>query len=211
LHHHHDECVVIHVHPISSTDQFIRRVSNEWTVGIDRYVRFIITGRRPNTGLDPVGRNDANVRGTSMIGVVASPMVLYHVTRKDRVAKIRREGLKPHVPGKVWGEADPSITGGKPVVWLTADPHSWRHIAHPNKAFRNPDTVLLKILINWRAPKLRHYMSWFDPQKKQNWLYCQNNPAAWFVYFGKIGPSLIVDGLERPRRRNKRRSGRGIS
>src|SRR5690242_10253317 len=36
LRHYHDECAVIHVHPISSTDQFIRRVANEWTVGIDR-------------------------------------------------------------------------------------------------------------------------------------------------------------------------------
>jgi hypothetical protein len=34
--HHHDECAVIHVHPIASTDQFIRRVANQWTVGIDR-------------------------------------------------------------------------------------------------------------------------------------------------------------------------------
>jgi hypothetical protein len=33
LRHHHDECAVIHVHPISSTDQFIRRVANEWTAG----------------------------------------------------------------------------------------------------------------------------------------------------------------------------------
>jgi hypothetical protein len=36
LRHHHDQCAVIHVHPIPSTDQFIRRVANEWTVWIDR-------------------------------------------------------------------------------------------------------------------------------------------------------------------------------
>jgi hypothetical protein len=36
LRHHHDECAVVHVHPISSTNQSIRRVANEWTIGIDR-------------------------------------------------------------------------------------------------------------------------------------------------------------------------------
>ena len=36
LRHHHDQCAVIHVHPIPSTDQFIRRVANEWTARIDR-------------------------------------------------------------------------------------------------------------------------------------------------------------------------------
>src|SRR5215469_4702435 len=52
LRHHHDQCAVIHVHPISSTDQFIRRVANEWTVWINCKVRFIITGHRPNTRLN---------------------------------------------------------------------------------------------------------------------------------------------------------------
>ena len=54
LRHRHDECAVIHVHPIPSTDQFVRRIANEWTVGIDRQVRFIITGHRPNTRLEPL-------------------------------------------------------------------------------------------------------------------------------------------------------------
>jgi hypothetical protein len=35
LRRHHDECAVIHVHPMTSTE-FIRRVSNKGIVGIDR-------------------------------------------------------------------------------------------------------------------------------------------------------------------------------
>ena len=123
----------------------------------------------------------------------ARPMVLYHATVKSRLAQIRRKGLKPHVPGKVWGKCDPAMTRNKPVVWLTADPTTWGHASHPNKAFRDRDQVLLTILINWCEPKLRHYMSWFDPRKKKNkyWLHCPNNPAAWFVYFGTISPKQI--------------------
>jgi hypothetical protein len=112
-----------------------------------------------------------------------TPMVLYHVTPRSRLAQIRRRGLKPHVPGKVWGVCNPSTTRNKPVVWLTADPTTWHHSRHPNKALRNPNQVLLTVMINWSAPKLRHYMSWFDPHKKKHWLFCKNNLAAWFVYF----------------------------
>jgi hypothetical protein len=121
-----------------------------------------------------------------------TPMVLYHVTHRSFVAKIRRRGLKPHVPGKVWGVSDPELTRGKPAVWLTADPTTWRHAKHPNKAFRDLDAVLLTVLINWSAPKLHHYMSWMDPRKKNSWLDCPNNPAAWFVYFGTIPPKQII-------------------
>ncbi|MGB3744180.1 MAG: hypothetical protein WBD11_06565 [Xanthobacteraceae bacterium] len=132
-----------------------------------------------------------------------SPMVLYHVTVRDRVARIRREGLKPRVPGKVWGKCDPSVTRGKPVVWLTADPASWRHAKHHNKSLRNPDGVMLTILINWTAPKLKHYLSWLDPHKKEHLLDHRNNPAAWFVYFGRIYPGQIIAGLERPKRKRR--------
>ena len=62
---------------------------------------------------------------------------------------------------------------------------------HPHKAKRDPNTVLLTVLIDWSAPKLWHYMSWFDPGKKKLWLHCQNNPAAWFVYFATISPKQI--------------------
>jgi hypothetical protein len=34
LRHYHDECAVIYVHPISSTEQFIRRIANKWTIGV---------------------------------------------------------------------------------------------------------------------------------------------------------------------------------
>jgi len=69
------------------------------------------------------------------------PMVLYHQTSKDRLAKIRREGLKPHRPGDVWGVCDPAVWGvcdpamtrGKRVVWLTADRHTWNHDRHRSK------------------------------------------------------------------------------
>ena len=120
-----------------------------------------------------------------------TPMVLYHATPRSRLAQIRRKGLKPHVPGKVWGVCDPATTRNKPVVWLTANPTTWKHARHPHKAKRDPNTVLLTVLIDWSAPKLWHYMSWFDPGKKKLWLHCQNNPAAWFVYFGTISPKQI--------------------
>ena len=82
-------------------------------------------------------------------------------------------------------------------MWLTADPTTWRHPKHHNKKKRDPKFVLLTIMINWGAPQLRHYMEWFDPRKKKQWLHHQNNPAAWFVYFGTIKPEWIVDGLKR--------------
>jgi hypothetical protein len=137
--------------------------------------------------------------------MITTSTPIYHVTLKDRVAKIRSQGLKPHVPGKVWGLCDPSATRGKPVVWLTADPHQWRHPNHPDKSFRQPDAVLLTIVISWNAPRLKHYLSWFDPRKKGDWFYCHNNPAAWFVYFGTIKPAQIIDGLERPKPKKPRR------
>jgi hypothetical protein len=124
-----------------------------------------------------------------------NPMVLYHSTPKDRLAKIRREGLKPHVPGKVWGVCDPSMTKGKRVVWLTADPHEWKHDRHPNKKWRCHDTRLLTIVISWRAKKLRHYLSWVDPDKREAHS-CQNNLAAWYVHFGKINRNMIIDDLK---------------
>ena len=71
------------------------------------------------------------------------------------------------------------------------------------KKRRDLDRRLLTILISWEAPKLRHYMSWFDPNKKKHWLQCQNNPAAWLVHFGKISPAQIIGGLERSSRRSK--------
>jgi hypothetical protein len=129
-------------------------------------------------------------------------MVLYHVTRKDRVAKIRRQGLKPHVPGKVWGVCDPAATRGTPVVWLTANPLDWKHDRHPNKAFRDPNAVMLTILIGWQT-RLHHYLTWLDPHKKSDWV-SQNNLLPWFVYFGTIKPAQIIDGLERPKRKPRR-------
>jgi hypothetical protein len=132
------------------------------------------------------------------------PTMLYHVTRKDRVPKIRRQGLRPHVPGKVWGVCDPEATRGKPVVWLTANPHQWRHHKHRDRALRDPDCVMLTIMIDWSAPKLRHYLSWIDPRKNQQ-MAGPNNPMAWFVYFGAINPAQIVGGLERPRRKISKR------
>jgi hypothetical protein len=120
-----------------------------------------------------------------------TPMVLYHVTPRSRLAQIRRRGLKPHVPGKVWGLCDPSTTRNKPVVWLTADPTTWKHDRHPKKAWRDPEKVLLPVIVNWGDSDLRHYMSWIDPRKKDFWNH-QNKPAAWFVYFGRISPKQIM-------------------
>jgi hypothetical protein len=125
------------------------------------------------------------------------PMVLYHQTHRKFLSRIRREGLKPHTPGKVWGAASPKMTWGKKVVWLTADRATWRHSKHPQKDMRNPDTVLLTILIDWSAPKLKHYLSWRFPTKRCGLVDGKNNPAAWFVHFGRIPPAMIVGGLER--------------
>jgi hypothetical protein len=69
---------------------------------------------------------------------------------------------------------------------------------------RNPKTVLLTILINWKEPKLWHYMSWRDPRKKESWTEHKNNPAAWFVHFGRIPRAQIVGGLDRPKRKPRR-------
>ena len=121
----------------------------------------------------------------------ARPMVLYHSTPKKFLPRIRREGLKPRVPGDVWGACDPAMTRGKKVVWLTADPSEWRHDRHPRKDWRDRDTALLTICIDWTSPKLKHFLSWRYPRKRQR-VFCNDNMPAWFVYFGRIKPSQIL-------------------
>jgi hypothetical protein len=53
---------------------------------------------------------------------------LYHVTPKRLLPHIRREGLKPHVPGKLWGASDPSATerqnGRYPAKTIPPAPHA---------------------------------------------------------------------------------------
>jgi hypothetical protein len=119
------------------------------------------------------------------------PTVLYHVTRKKFLPRIRRGGLKPHVPGKVWGVCDPDVTKGKRVVWLTANPIQFKHDKHHQKSWRDPDGRLLRVVVNWDDERLRHYVSWRDPKKKEHW-GSQNNPLGWFVYFGTIPPGQII-------------------
>ena len=121
------------------------------------------------------------------------PTVLYHVTPKRFLPRIRREGLKPHVPGKVWGVCDPSATGGKRVVWLTADPTQWKHDKHHQKSWRDPGAHLLRVVVNWDDERLHHYLSWRAPKKKELMVEtCPNNMLGWFVYFGTIRPDYIM-------------------
>ena len=117
--------------------------------------------------------------------------VLYHVTR-NYLPRIRREGLKPQVPGKVFGICDPDVTKGKRVVWLTADPTEWKHDKHHRKSFRDPDASLLTVAVSWKDECLRHYLSWRDPTKTEYFNSNSNNVPAWFVYFGTIPPERIV-------------------
>jgi hypothetical protein len=121
------------------------------------------------------------------------PTVLYHVTRKRFLPRIRREGLKPHVPGKVWGACDASAARGKRVVWLTADPTQWKHDKHHRKSWRDPDAKLLRVVVSWDDERLHHYLSWRAPKKKELLVEtCPNNMLGWFVYFGKIPPRQIM-------------------
>jgi hypothetical protein len=121
------------------------------------------------------------------------PTVLYHCTQKKFLPRIRREGLKPHTPGKVWGATDPSATKGKRVVWLTADPTRWKHDRHHRKSWRDPDAVLLPVVVGWDDKRLHHYLSWRAPKKKELLVEtCPNNMLGWFVCFGKIPPSQIM-------------------
>ena len=133
------------------------------------------------------------IRGAKMVvlNLLPPPMVLFHSTPKKFLPRIRREGLKPHVPGDVWGLCDPRMTHGKPVVWLTADPRDFNHSKHPQKDSRNPDVVLLVVGIDWTSPELKHYLSWRDPRKRDP-VRCNNNMPAWFVHFGRIKPSQIL-------------------
>jgi len=69
---------------------------------------------------------------------------------------------------------------------------------------------LLTVIVNWQDPKLRHYMSWRDPRKKLEWTENKNNPAAWFIYLGRVPPNAIIiprrSKSKRPRKRIKRRN-----
>jgi len=125
--------------------------------------------------------------------LVCYQTALYHVTLKKFLPRIRREGLKPHVPGRLWGASDPSATTGKRVVWLTADPTQWKHDKHHRKTWRDPDARLLRVVVRWDDERLLHYLSWRDPKKKEldPWT-CSNNIFGWFVYFGTIRPGQII-------------------
>jgi len=103
---------------------------------------------------------DAGLGNTTMpLLVGCRPTALYHVTLRKFLPSIRREGLKPHVPGKVWGLCDPDMSRGKRVVWLTADPTQWRHDKHHRKSWRNPDAHLLPVIVRWNDERLHHYLS----------------------------------------------------
>jgi hypothetical protein len=120
------------------------------------------------------------------------PTALFHVTPKKFLRRIRREGLKPHIPGKVWGVTDPDVTHGKRVVWLTADPTQWKHDKHHRKSWRDPDATLLPVIVDWQDERLHHWVSWRDPQKEFRHWSCNNNVLGWFVYFGRIRPDQIM-------------------
>jgi hypothetical protein len=125
------------------------------------------------------------------------PPLLYHVTRKRFLPSIRREGLKPHIPGKVWGVCSPDLTNGKRVVWLTADPTEWRHDKHREKSWRDPEARLLTVMVPWTDKRLQHYLSWIDANKKHFHNSNQGqNIFAWFTYLGRIISEQIVGGLE---------------
>jgi len=51
LRHRHYKGAVIHIDPVSSTDEFIRGVANERTVGIGRQVRFLVARHKLPTSL----------------------------------------------------------------------------------------------------------------------------------------------------------------
>jgi hypothetical protein len=136
-------------------------------------------------------------------------MILYHVTKREFLPSIRERGLVPHVPGVVWDDSDPNVaalTGGKPVVWLTADKTEWRHDAHATN--KNPATRLLTVRLEY-SKRLVRYAPWLhklNPQYYQDMQisYAQNvadglppqNVEAWHVYFGTIRPDRIIDGLD---------------
>jgi len=133
----------------------------------------------------------ARINGRVLLAYRPTPTVLYHVTRKKFLPRIRREGLKPHVPGKVFGVCDPNMTKGKRVVWLTADPTQWKHDKHHRKSWRDPDAHLLPVIVHWGDERLRHYLSWRDPKGEE--LLCgENDHIGWFVYFGTIRRRQII-------------------
>ena len=49
LRHDHDECSVVHVQPLASSNEFIRGVSNERAVGIKGQIRFIEAAHNADT------------------------------------------------------------------------------------------------------------------------------------------------------------------
>lgn len=99
-------------------------------------------------------------------------MILYHVTKREFLPGIRERGLVPHVPGVVWNGGDSdvaTITGGKSVVWLTADKSEWRHDAHVKD--QNSETRLLTVRLEPNSKRLVRYAPWLhdlDPDFMSN-------------------------------------------
>ena len=141
----------------------------------------------------------ANGRDSNRVLPATHASALFHLSpdralpchAQEILAAHSTRGLKPHVPGKVWGVCHPDVTQGKRVVWLTANPIQFKHDKHHQKSWRDPDGRLLRVVVNWDDERLRHYVSWRDPKKKEHW-GSQNNPLGWFVYFGTIRPGQII-------------------
>jgi hypothetical protein len=137
-------------------------------------------------------------------------MILYHFTRPECLDSILRDGLLARNANH-----DNDMTGGKPVVWLTAKPClvpilEIRKLALRRGILMGPrctnlpeSTVCLKTVIPTTDRRLRHFITWLrkhpqpgidsdDPMlNADNWIYAGNIPADRLSVFKHFPPGKV--------------------
>ena len=145
-----------------------------------------------------------------------SRMLLYHFTRLKNVAAIKKHGLLPHGSDAAPSPATKGMAGGRRVVWLCTSPTSrstalerrllatrcgvycvTNRFLHPGS---HAGLARFKVDVSMHDRKLKTYGPWL--RRNQHRSFDSPDPddrmmkrarETWWIYFGKIPTSRIVD------------------
>ena len=133
-------------------------------------------------------------------------MILYHFTGMENVEAIQRDGLEK------WVGPDADMVGGA-VVWLCDTPTleateaemEWFRQHHPAETFvskrwfgahKNEPMARFTIRLPSNDQLLKQYGSWVQGWRRlpdQDSVVARRMLDTWWVYFGNIPPSKIVE------------------